>query len=76
MKLKVHRVRFVEYVPQAINCLAFEDTRGKNRLAVSRYVCLQDPLPWKSCTILNNVLCLEKANPISTFIGVCCTKYV
>ena len=43
MKLKVHRVRFVEYVPQAINCLAFEDTRGKNRLAVSRYVCLQDP---------------------------------
>lgn len=38
MKFKVHRVRFIEYTPQAIHCLAFEDVKVKPRLAISRFV--------------------------------------
>ena len=37
MKFKVHRVRFVEYTPQAIHCLSFEDIEDHPRLAVSRW---------------------------------------
>ena len=33
---KVHRVRFVPYIPQAIHCLVTEKTK-QTRLAVSRY---------------------------------------
>ncbi|KAJ7381451.1 U3 small nucleolar RNA-associated protein 4 [Desmophyllum pertusum] len=36
MKYIVHRVRFVEYVPQAIHCMAFEDSSEPSRLALSR----------------------------------------
>ncbi|XP_058956730.2 U3 small nucleolar RNA-associated protein 4 homolog [Pocillopora verrucosa] len=36
VKFNVHRVRFVEYVPQAIHCMAFEDTDKPCRLALSR----------------------------------------
>ena len=33
---KVHRVRFIPYIPKAIHCIAVEGTR-KPRIAVSRY---------------------------------------
>lgn len=36
MKFLVHRVRFVDYVPQAIHCLAVEDTNEPSKLALSR----------------------------------------
>jgi len=36
MKYLVHRVRFVDYVPQAIHCLALEDCEDPSRLALSR----------------------------------------
>ena len=37
VKYKVHRVRFVPFVPQAIHCLAVEG-KIRPRIAVSRYV--------------------------------------
>lgn len=33
---KVHRARFVDFIPEAVNCLAFEDCSSNPRLAVSR----------------------------------------
>ncbi|XP_078365837.1 U3 small nucleolar RNA-associated protein 4 homolog isoform X1 [Oculina patagonica] len=36
MKYTVHRVRFIEYVPQAIHCMAFEDCDEPSKLALSR----------------------------------------
>lgn len=35
-KYTVHRVRFIEYVPQAIHCMAVEDCNEPCRLALSR----------------------------------------
>jgi hypothetical protein len=34
---KVHRVRFIPYIPQAIHCLAVEGKK-QPRIAISRYV--------------------------------------
>ena len=36
MKYTVHRVRFIDYVPQAIHCMAVEDCSEPCRLALSR----------------------------------------
>lgn len=36
MKYTVHRVRFIEYVPQAIHCMAVEDCNEPSRLALAR----------------------------------------
>lgn len=41
----VHRCRFLEYQPEPVNCLVFEEParEGNVRLALSRYVLLQCP---------------------------------